>query len=125
MNKPRNLSLTILAAAALSTLACSGGKVVVLPAAATPAASNLVSPAPGATVVATIPATPAVPEGIQQTPSPGPNYAWVAGYYNWLGDHYAWVPGSWVATPRATAVWVPAHWQQTTGGYTWTPGHWQ
>jgi hypothetical protein len=94
----------VLAAAALAFVGCGGGKVVVAnPSATTPA-------------VVVAPATPA---------SPGSDYVWVQGYYNWDGSRYEWVPGAWVRTPRPSAVWVPAHWQPTTGGYVWVPGAWR
>jgi hypothetical protein len=46
--------------------------------------------------------------------SPGPNYVWVAGHYDWDGYQYVWVDGQWVLTPFYGAVWVnPVY----VGGY--------
>jgi hypothetical protein len=109
-------------------LSCGGGKVVVLPAPAspTPVASNFAPPAPNSVVVTTVPATPAPPATVSQLgPSPGPDYIRVEGYYNWLGDHYEWVPPTWVRAPSAGATFIPGHWQQTAGGYSWMPGYWR
>ena len=109
-------------------LSCGGGKVVVLPAPASPApvASNFAPPAPNSVVVTTVPATPAPPTTVTQLgPSPGSDYIRVEGYYNWLGDHYEWVPPTWVKAPSAGATFIPGHWQQTAGGYSWVPGYWR
>ena len=120
----QNLSLVLLAGTALLTLAC-GSKVVVTPTPAAPAVASVATPAPQAVVVATVPPSPAAPFEVAAGVSPGPDYVWVAGYYNWVGDHYVWMPGTWVRAPQATAVWIPGRWVPTAGGYTWVPGHWQ
>jgi hypothetical protein len=117
------LGVLVLAAIGILSVACGGGKVVVLPNPATPGPSALVATTPA--VITTVPAMPQPPSDTVQGISPGPNYSWVAGYYDWRGDRYVWVPGTWVATPATTSVWVSGHWQPTAGGYTWLPGHWQ
>jgi WXXGXW repeat (2 copies) len=119
--------LILLTSAAFATLACGGGKVVVVPnnTPNTPAPSAFAAPATPPAVVATIPATPVYPQDTVEGPSPGSNYVWAPGYYNWAGDHYVWVPGAWMKTPSPSAVWVPGKWQPTAGGYTWVAGHWQ
>jgi hypothetical protein len=123
-NTIRNCVLGCVLAAAVSLTACGGGKVTVIP---TPAATPLVAPAPGGPalgVVATMPDTPAMPSEVMSV-SPGPEYVWVKGYYNWDGSRYQWVPGTWVRASSPSAVWVPAHWQPTTGGYIWVAGAWR
>jgi hypothetical protein len=114
------------AAAVLSITACGGGRVVV--ANPTPVATPLVAPAPAGGpvvgVLATVPTMPA-PQSEAVSVSPGQDYVWVKGYYNWDGSHYQWVAGTWVRESSPGAVWVPAHWQPTTGGYVWVPGAWQ
>lgn len=114
--------------AAISLVACGGGKVVVLPPSTTPqptaAFAPAPAPAPSTVVVQTVPATP-VPPAETITASPGAGYVWVAGYYDWRGDKYVWVPGSWVLTPNSASVWVSGHWQTSAGGYNWVPGHWE
>ena len=116
-------------------LSCGGGKVVVLPAPASPApvasnyvtpAPNYVAPAPNSVVVTTVPSTPVPPATVAQLgPSPGSDYIRVEGYYNWLGDHYEWVAPTWVRAPNSGATFIPGHWQQTAGGYSWVPGYWR
>ena len=120
----RFASLVLLSTATLLSVAC-GSKVVVVPSQAAPAPAALVAPAPSQVVVTTVPPTPALPQDAVASVSPGPDYAWVAGYYNWVGDHYVWMPGNWVRTPRPAATWIAGHWQSTNGGYSWVPGHWQ
>ena len=118
-------SLITLAGLAVSLVACGGGKVVVTPPSTPMVATTPAIPASG--VVATVPATPPPPtvEANVASVSPGSEYVWVQGYYNWDGARYQWVPGSWVRTPSVNAMWVPAHWQPTTGGYVWVPGSWR
>jgi hypothetical protein len=119
----RNLSLILVSATSLVIVGCGGTKVVVVPTPTTPAANTIVTPA-ATPVVVSVPPTPA-PVQEAESASPGSNYVWVAGYYNWVGNRYVWVPGMWVSVPHPNAMWVPAHWQPTTGGYTWMQGHWQ
>lgn len=57
--------------------------------------------------------------------SPGPDYAWIAGYWAWGGAEYTWVPGRWVARPYARAVWEPGRWHGARRGWYWAPGHWR
>src|SRR5580658_10141079 len=103
MNPIRKLSVVLLSASTLYLMARGGGKVVVLP--TTASAASPANPAPPApvtpaqVVVTTIPATPAPPTEAAVPTSPGADYVWVAGYYNWQGDHYQWTPGTWVQTP--------------------------
>ena len=119
----RRARVGLLSAAALFTMAC-GSKIVVVPqATTTPATTNLVAPAP-VQVVTQIPATPAFPQETQ-TVSPGADFVWVSGYYNWTGDRHVWTPGNWVRVPRPEAVWVSGRWVPDGGGYTWVAGHWQ
>jgi hypothetical protein len=120
----QSLSLALLAATALLTLAC-GSKVVVTPAPPAPVVARVATTAPQPVVVATVPTSPVPPPEVAPGVSPGSDYVWLAGYYNWVGDHYVWMPGTWVRAPQATAVWIPGRWVPTTGGYMWVPGHWQ
>ena len=113
----------IFAAVAITLIGCGGERVVVVPSPAAAVVPATVTPA--APVVATVPATPPPPEDIVAGVSPGADYLWVKGYYNWDGSRYEWVPGSWVRTPRESTVWVPAHWQPSSGGYVWVPGSWR
>jgi hypothetical protein len=126
--KLQSRNLLLVSAAAVSLAACGGGKVKVVQAPATPAAPVVVAaPAtPAPTVVTVVPATPAPPANVEVAGvSPGSEYVWVPGFYDWRGGRYEWVPGTYIRTPRPAAVWVPGQWQPTTGGYMWVPGHWQ
>jgi hypothetical protein len=110
----RMLGVLLLPAIGVLLVGCGGGKVVVLPGpvATTPGPSAIVATAPAAptaVVVTTVPAMPGPQADVAQGVSPGPNYFWVAGYYDWRGDHYAWVPGNWMLTPSTTSVWIAAH----------------
>jgi hypothetical protein len=76
--------------------------------------------------VVTVPAAPPPPaDSSIAAVSPGADYVYVSGYYDWNGRRYVWVPGAWVRASRPASTWVPAHWEPTTGGYRWAPGSWQ
>lgn len=36
---------------------------------------------------------------------PGPNYAWIDGFWNWGGSRYAWRGGYWAPRPYVSAYW--------------------
>jgi hypothetical protein len=55
---------------------------------------------------------------------PGPEYAWVPGYWTWRDSRYEWMAGHWEIPPRSSAVWVPPHWDQESGGYRFYEGYW-
>jgi len=43
-------------------------------------------------------------------PAPGPEYAWIDGYWYPVNGHYVWHPGYWTRPPYAGAHWVgPRH----------------
>jgi len=105
---------------------CGGGKVVVasVPTAAPPAAVAV----PTSTVMVDVPVLPPRPTSdtvVATSGRPGSDYVFIEGYYNWDGARYQWVPSAWVRAPQPSAVWVPAHWQPTTGGYVWVGGSWR
>lgn len=119
----RNFALFLLPTAALWLGACGGTKVVVVPNPATPAPSAAFATPSRSAFVSVIPAMPATPSETASI-SPGPDYVWVAGYYDWRSGRYVWVPGSWVKAPQTSSVWVPSHWEPSAGGYSWVEGHW-
>lgn len=85
--------------------------------AAVPAAAQVY----GGVYVQTAPPTPqyeTVPA------SPGSNYYWVGGYWQWNGYRYVWVRGHYAVVPYSGAVWRPGHWRQGPNGWYWVPGHW-
>ena len=46
---------------------------------------------------------------VVQPPSPGPEWAWVPGYWYPVGNHYKWHAGYWTRPPYAGAAWVAPH----------------
>jgi hypothetical protein len=53
--------------------------------------------------------------------APGPDYAWVDGYWYVTGNRYHWHDGYWTRPPYAGAVWVaPRH-----DGERWFDGYWE
>jgi hypothetical protein len=79
-------------------------------------------PPPGAVIVA---ARPPEYQAEVVGVAPGPNFFWVAGFWEWGGAEYRWVPGRWVVRPYPRAVWVRGHWRGTRNGWYWVPGHWR
>ena len=60
-----------------------------------------------------------------QTVSPGANYVWTRGYWQWSGGTYVWVPGRWMVRPRPAAVYVEGHWLRRGSNWVWVAGHWR
>jgi WXXGXW repeat (2 copies) len=90
----RNFVLGCIFIAAAVMAGCGGEKVIVTPA---PAATPLVQTVPASPalgVVATVPPLPPSPSEVVSV-SPGTDYIWVKGYYNWDGSRYQWMPGTW------------------------------
>ncbi|MFO0559633.1 MAG: hypothetical protein U0269_16565 [Polyangiales bacterium] len=75
----------------------------------------------GATVQVAPPA--AITEA--QTPSPGPGYTWVAGFWSWNGSQYAWTAGHWEQPPASAQGWEPPQWERQGNGHRFRPGRWR
>ncbi|MGD0651348.1 MAG: hypothetical protein ABSA97_09455 [Verrucomicrobiia bacterium] len=73
------------------------------------------------TVVESPPPPPVEAEAV--VASPGPQYAWIKGHWEWRG-RWVWIRGRWVVPPHLYAVWVPGHWARRPRGYVWIPGRW-
>lgn len=56
--------------------------------------------------------------------APGPDFVWVAGYWQWRGNDYRWVHGRWVPLERGYRRWVPGHWNHKRGRWYWVDGRW-
>ncbi len=56
--------------------------------------------------------------------SPGPNYMWISGHWNWNGGQYVWISGHWEKN-RKNQVWIPGHWEKRGRHYTFIKGHWR
>ena len=54
-------------------------------------------------------------------PCPGPNYAWVSGYWYPAGPRWAWRAGYWAPRPYPRAVWVGPRY----GRGRWSRGYWR
>jgi hypothetical protein len=57
-------------------------------------------------------------------PSPGADYRWLPGHWEWTGRRYAWIPGRWVEAPPG-AQWQDGSWMKRPRGWIWLPGHWR
>ncbi|MCE5276510.1 MAG: YXWGXW repeat-containing protein [Planctomycetaceae bacterium] len=112
-NSKAMLAMGVGVAAMLLLSGCSGGTMVYRSTAAPTAYGyNDVPPPPE-------PRSEAVP------PSPGPNYAWVGGYWDWTGSEYVWVPGYWTVPPTGTTRWVSPRYESRDGGvYVYYRGYW-
>jgi hypothetical protein len=66
---------------------------------------------------------PPAPVTEARPPSPGPQAAWVAGYWHWTGMQYTWIPGHWEAPPAGTR-WRAPRYSLRDGTYFYEPGGW-
>ena len=58
--------------------------------------------------------------------SPGPDHAWIQGYYQWSGHSYVWVPGHWERRPHGHARWSEGQWRHDRNrGWFWVEGRWR
>jgi hypothetical protein len=66
--------------------------------------------------------TPPPPPRAYAVPvQPGPDYAWVEGYWYPVNGRYVWHNGYWTREPYAGAYWVAPYWE----GGTYYAGHWE
>jgi hypothetical protein len=56
--------------------------------------------------------------------SPGPDYIWIGGEWEWKGGNYRWHGGSWEHA-REGHVWKSGHWENGQKGYRWQKGRWE
>ncbi len=71
----------------------------------------------------TVSARPSAPY-YQRPVSPGRNYVWVDGDWNWQGGRYTYRNGYW-SRPRGHHVWVTGNWEHRGNGYSWRRGRWK
>jgi len=78
-------------------------------------------PAPTRVIVVQQPAATEV-----APPSPGMDYVWVAGHWEWetAGNRWLWYGGSWQRPPAPNAVWQAGYWSQRGHRWIWVPAHW-
>lgn len=62
-----------------------------------------------------------------QVTSPGPDYVWVPGYWDWnLGSgEWFWAPGVWIRPPHDHARWVAPRYDHHRSHWKYQRGHWQ
>jgi hypothetical protein len=56
--------------------------------------------------------------------SPGPDYVWIGGEWEYRSGNYQWHEGSW-QHPREGHVWKSGHWENASKGYRWHKGGWE
>ena len=60
---------------------------------------------------------PAAPVGVN-------NPVWAPGHWEWRGT-WVWIPGQYIVTSNAKAVWVQGEWEGAADGtWRWNPAHW-
>jgi hypothetical protein len=60
----------------------------------------------------------------RRSPTPGPGYSWVDGYWGIHSGRYVWVPGRWQQPPYAGAYWSHPHYDHYQDGWHYHEGHW-
>lgn len=58
-------------------------------------------------------------------PSPGRNYVWISGRYDWRGSAYVWIPGHYESPVGNYRRWVDGQWKHDRAGWYWVEGHWR
>lgn len=58
------------------------------------------------------------------SPSPGPGFSWVAGFWAWNGTAYNWTAGHWERPPQAGHTWEAPRWEHEGNRYRFQPGRW-
>ncbi len=71
-----------------------------------------------------IPEEPPPPKLEKVPPSPGPEYVWAPGYWDWNGK-WVWVAGHWTKTPYPGAIWQGGYWEKGEHGWIWRKGEWR
>jgi len=61
-----------------------------------------------------------------QPVSPGPDYFWIGGYWNWdpVHRHYLWIKGRYDRAPERGASWVAPRYERDAHGIRYSPGRW-
>ena len=57
--------------------------------------------------------------------APGPEFAWIGGYWSWNSTAYVWTPGRWERRPSEHARWERGSWKRRNQGWYWVDGHWR
>jgi hypothetical protein len=67
------------------------------------------------------PPPPPPPTVAYVPPAPGPNFAWVGGYWSPYGGRYAWHAGYWAPRPYYGARWIAPRYY----GHRYYGGYWR
>jgi hypothetical protein len=67
---------------------------------------------------------PPAPQVEVVSSTPGPEYVWVPGCWEWRGSWH-WVGGHFAVTPYPDARWVPGRWTKREQSYVWIRGYWR
>ena len=125
--------LLILSAGCLAALAngCVERRVVYVPApqpqpAPAYAYQPPAEPSPGSPTNAMVAQAPPASQVEVVPVAPGPDYAWMPGYWSvGVGGGWVWIGGHYVTRPRPHALWVGGHWARRGHGYIWIGGYWR
>ena len=82
---------------------------------------NSVTTPPDLTIITEAPPPPQI-EVVGDTP--GSDYTWIPGHWEWEGQ-WVWAEGKWVKAPRPEAMWVPGRWIHRMHGWVWIRGYWR
>jgi len=81
---------------------------------------------PGAPVTTTVVEAPPPPMQTEVViASPGPEYVWVDGEWEWSGVTWVWAGGHWGLPPYPHGVWEHGDWHHGPRGWSHAPGHWR
>lgn len=70
-----------------------------------------------------LPEPPKSLESGPSSPSPGDDYVWIPGHWQYQSQDYAWSPGYW-SQGQADSTWVPDYYNWTPNGYLPAGGYW-
>jgi hypothetical protein len=60
-----------------------------------------------------------------QPASPGPDYVWIAGHWEYRDGQYTWIGGRWERPVSEGMIWVSPRWvRHGDGTYSFVAGHW-
>lgn len=83
----------------------------------TPQPTIVVQQGPAAAVMTPMDSPPA--DLVEQIPaSPGENYIWQKGHWQWNGS-WVWVGGQWSLKPNGYTVYVPGYWRHSHHHHHW------
>jgi hypothetical protein len=69
-------------------------------------------------------APPGQPMDDDRGDQPGPDHAWVCGYWWWTDGRYVWVPGYWAIPPNTEYVYISGYWTHVDGIWRYRRGGW-